>query len=62
MHVLTVKPLRYIDTLWLGVYVRYTQQNPLKNGFSGIEVIVISHYEQDIIVITRVRGKGEDEC
>ena len=42
---LTVKPLRCINTLWLGVYVRYTpwnvldipQQNPLKYGFSGIE-------------------------
>ena len=45
---LTVKPLRYINTLWLGVYVRYTpwnmldipQQNPLKYGFSGIEIYI----------------------
>ena len=47
---LTVKPLRCINTLWLGVYVRYTpwnildipQQNPLKYGFSGIEYMAIS--------------------
>ena len=38
------------------------QQNPLKYGFSGIEVIVKSHYEEVIIVITWVRGGAEDEC
>ena len=44
-----------INTLWLGVYVRYTpwymldisQQNPLKYGFSGIEVHI--HYTIDSI-------------
>ena len=47
---LTVKPLRCINTLWLGVYVRYTpwnmldipQQNPLKYGFSGIEIYIFN--------------------
>ena len=29
MHMLTVKPLRCINTLWLGVYVRYTPWNML---------------------------------
>ena len=54
MHMLTVKPLRCINTLWLGVYVRYTpwnilditQQNPLKEyGFSGMEIDVFNYYE-----------------
>ena len=50
-HTLTVKPLRCINTLWLGVYIRYIytpwnmldipQQDPLKYGFSGIEVTCI---------------------
>ena len=26
------------------------------------EVLVISQYEYDILVITRVRGEAEDEC
>ena len=51
MHMLTVKPLRCINTLWLGWYVRYhpcdmldiPQQNPLKYGFSGIEIHVYIH-------------------
>ena len=46
---LTVEPLKGINTPWLGVYVRYTpmeyvnipQQNPLKYGFSGIKEIDI---------------------
>ena len=29
---------------------------------TGLYVIVISRYEGDIIVITRVRGGAEDEC
>ena len=46
MHMLTVKkPLSCINTLWLGVYIRYTpwnmldvpQQNALKYSFSRIE-------------------------
>ena len=48
VHMLTVKPLRYINTLWLGVYVRYIpwnmldipQKNPLTYGFSGIELLL----------------------
>ena len=40
------------------------QQNPLKYGFSGIEiyVLVISQYEYDILVITWVRGGAKDKC
>ena len=44
MHMLAVKPLRCINTLWLGVYVRYAQQNPLKYGCSGIEYIDITQF------------------
>ena len=29
---------------------------------TAVEVIVKSHYEQVIIVITRVQGRAEDEC
>ena len=52
---LTVKPLRCISSLWLGQYVRYTpacnmlnipQQNPLKHGFSGIEILVILYAQE----------------
>ena len=31
-------------------------------GTNAIVVIVISQYEYDILVITRVRGEAEDEC
>ena len=29
---------------------------------SACHAIVKSHYEEDIVVITRVRGRAEDEC
>ena len=38
------------------------QQNPLKYGLSRIEIIVKSHNEEIIIVITWVWGGAEDEC
>ena len=36
------------------------QQDPLKYGFSMIEVIVKSHYKE--VIVARVRGGAEDEC
>ena len=53
-------PLRYINTLWLEVYVRYTpwykimldipQQNPLKYGFSGIDIYIYIYNNHQILV------------
>ena len=51
-YMLAVILLKNINTLWLGVYTRYTPWY----------VLVISQYEYDILVITPVRGEAEDEC
>ena len=57
LYRLDIATLRCISSLyiWLGQYVRYTpacnmlnipQQNPLKHGFSGIEIIVTLYVQE----------------
>ena len=41
MHMLTVKPFSVLTLYGLGDMLDIPQQNPLKYGFSGIEIVCV---------------------